>query len=106
MNLARCVAVFLVLTSIPGAVELIEDAAHFLRDGHTPHDRAHANEQPEHCCSGLFHTCTCHPHASATPPTEPPAVLANLPHETRASLAPGGSKLHEHRSRPYRPPTA
>src|SRR5262245_40866753 len=62
----RFLALWLALMSVPGAEELIEDAVHVLADGHTAHDPEHADEQPGHCCSGLFHSCPCHVNAVAT----------------------------------------
>jgi hypothetical protein len=90
--------------AVPGVQELLEDAAHFLADGHTAHDAGHADEQPEHCCSGLFHVCPCHANAvgelasmSAVAPAHA-LVMPVLVHEAEG-LRPG---FH---SPPFRPPT-
>lgn len=58
----------------PGAVELVEDIAHFVAHGDTFHDAGH---DADHCCSGAFHFCGCHARTVAAPTqTASPDVLA------------------------------
>ncbi|HEX2676477.1 MAG TPA: hypothetical protein VHM19_07550 [Polyangiales bacterium] len=95
----------MLLIAIPGAQEVIEDAVHFIADGHTAHEAEHAGEQPGHCCSGLFHVCACHAHAVgalASPSVVPSAPLQAQQLHARAAtdFRPG---FH---STPFRPPTA
>ena len=99
-------ALWLAAISVPGAQELIEDAVHVLVDGHTAHDPEHADEQPGHCCSGLFHSCACHVNAVATaagaPTRLPPQHFARN-HVTRGAPALDRTGF---RSDPFRPPIA
>lgn len=61
------VAVTLLGLVTPGAIELVEDVAHFVMHGDSLHDGAH---DEQHCCSGAFHVCSCHVHAMALPATD------------------------------------
>lgn len=57
------IAVLLAYAITPGAGEMTENVAHFLRDGHAahaPHDAGHAPNEDAHGCSGPFQTCPCH----------------------------------------------
>ena len=89
---------------VPGAQELLEDAVHFLADGHTAHEAGHADEQPGHCCSGLFHVCPCHANAVAdlanvsVVPSVAALTLVFLVHEADG-FRPGFHTI------PFRPPT-
>jgi hypothetical protein len=102
--LLRVLAAGLLLIAVPGVQEVIEDAIHLIADGHTAHDAGHEDEQPGHCCSGLFHVCACHANAVAALVTElalpaahcsPCAELAYV----AKILLPG------FRTPPFRPPT-
>lgn len=102
----RLLALWLTAISVPGAQELIEDAVHVLTDGHTAHDPEHADEQPGHCCSGLFHSCACHTNAVATAASLstrlPPQRFARS-HVSREGLSLDRSGF---RNDPFRPPIA
>ncbi|MDH3819205.1 MAG: hypothetical protein OES21_11350 [Myxococcales bacterium] len=57
------IAVLLAYAITPGAGEMIENAAHFVVDGHVAHATHEAEEEPcndSHGCSGPFQTCPCH----------------------------------------------
>lgn len=57
------IAIILVFMLTPGAVELVENAAHMVSEGHSAHafdDAGHTPEGDEHGCSGTFHACSCH----------------------------------------------
>jgi hypothetical protein len=57
------IAVLLAYAVTPGAGEMTENVAHFLRDGHAAHGAHEAEEAPSkdaHGCSGPFQTCPCH----------------------------------------------
>ena len=57
------IAILLAYAVTPGAGEMTENVAHFLRDGHaahTAHDVDHAPHGDAHSCSGPFQTCPCH----------------------------------------------
>jgi hypothetical protein len=57
------IAVLLAYAVTPGAGEMTENVAHFLRDGHAAHGAHEAEETPNkdaHGCSGPFQTCPCH----------------------------------------------
>jgi len=91
--------------AVPGLQEMLEDAVHFIADGHTAHEAGHADEQPGHCCSGLFHVCPCHAHAvaevqsvSLVPSLHAPTLVVMV-HDTDG-VRPG---FH---ATPFRPPTA
>jgi hypothetical protein len=63
--------ILMVVAMMPGLGELVDDAVHFLRTGHTEHSDVHfdghGDAHPdghhldeEHGCSGAFHLCSCH----------------------------------------------
>jgi hypothetical protein len=57
------IAILLAYTVTPGAGEMVENAAHFVIDGHGAHATHEAEEEPcddSHGCSGPFQTCPCH----------------------------------------------
>jgi hypothetical protein len=57
------IAILLAYAVTPGAGEMTENVAHFLRDGHAAHGAHEAEEAPNkdaHGCSGPFQTCPCH----------------------------------------------
>ena len=57
------IAVLLAYAITPGAGEMVENAAHFVIDGHGAHAHHDAEEAPckdAHGCSGPFQTCPCH----------------------------------------------
>ncbi len=65
------VAVVLSILLMPGALEVIENAAHLLGHGDTAHSTEHTDnyangaddgngDDDEHGCSGASHACTCH----------------------------------------------
>lgn len=105
-SLARIVALFFVLGSVPGIEEFCEDAAHYVVDGHTAHDKGHESEQPGHCCSGLFHLCVCHPHVSGLTPELYAWVPASFVIDVQWAVVTSVVRLPGHRTRLYRPPTA
>ena len=56
-------ALLLAYVITPGAGEMLENAAHYLLDGHaahTAHDSDHGHDEDSHGCSGPFQTCPCH----------------------------------------------
>ena len=56
--LRATLAVILALGSAPGVVEIVEDGAHLLLEGHTDHVDAQA-PCPEHGCTPTSHHCGC-----------------------------------------------
>ncbi len=62
-NITRLVALLIAFVLMPGAAEVVENAAHIVSDGHTAHavdDADHAPRGEEHGCSGTLHVCSCH----------------------------------------------
>ncbi len=62
-NITRLVALLIAFVLMPGAAEMVENAAHVVSDGHTAHaidDADHAPRGDEHGCSGTYHVCSCH----------------------------------------------
>ena len=55
--------VLLVWALVPAVGEFFENAAHFLREGHTAHAAPdgdhHDPAGPEHRCTSAFHLCSC-----------------------------------------------
>lgn len=104
----RVFAGLLALTALPGFEELVEDLVHYLSDGHTAHDAGHEDEQAGHCCSGLFHTCACHPHAPALAGSHAHPGLAMLRWPSPSSYGGTGPRIVHapgHRTQPFRPPS-
>ena len=61
---SKICAFILALAMTPGAVEILENAAHLVTEGHLAHvapdgDR-HEPAGPEHGCTPVFHHCGCH----------------------------------------------
>lgn len=97
------------LPTLPGLTEAVEDAAHWLREGHTVHDEDPVDgHEPgaEHGCSGLQHLCRCCPASHlmlAVPAVTSPALeasVANGAWPTTAALD------AETQAPPLRPPIA
>jgi hypothetical protein len=62
-RLIPSIVVLLAYAITPGAGEMTENVAHFVRDGHaahTPHQEEEAPSKDAHGCSGPFKTCPCH----------------------------------------------
>lgn len=61
---SKICALVLALAMTPGAVEIMENAAHLLSEGHLAHGDAdgdrHEPSGPEHGCTPVFHFCGCH----------------------------------------------
>lgn len=57
-------ALLLALATMPGAFEILENASHFVTEGHLAHSAAeedeHDSPSPEHGCTAMFHSCGCH----------------------------------------------
>lgn len=87
---SRVCALFLALTMVPGAAEIVESAVHLLTEGHlahaTPDGDDHEPAGPEHGCTPIFHFCGCHASLSFISPQV--AILATFP----SSLAVEASK--------------
>jgi hypothetical protein len=103
--LSRAFSAWLLFMSVPGAQEAIEDVVHLIADGHTAHDSGHEGEQPEHCCTGLFHFCACHAQSVATPLMAALRVAAVPASERLAPPDDAGKRLTGFHTLPFRPPT-
>ena len=91
----------------PGVGELVDDALHFVRTGHTEHSDVHFDghadthqTNEEHGCSAAFHLCSCHQsplfvaapvvpelQAAAAVAVHPAWLLTDLPEGVREGLA-------------------
>ena len=73
VRMPRLVAVLLLWSIVPGGAEAVENAAHWLGEGHLAHQQSdkdsHSDPGPEHGCTGTFHTCPCHSSSTANQPT-------------------------------------
>jgi hypothetical protein len=71
--MTRFVVVLLLWSIVPGMAEALENAAHWVREGHFAHQESdtdsHSDPGPEHGCTGTFHTCPCHSSAAANQPS-------------------------------------
>jgi hypothetical protein len=56
--LRAVLALALLLGTTPGVVELVEDGAHWVLDGHTDHAEGET-PCPEHGCTPTSHQCGC-----------------------------------------------
>lgn len=57
------ITALLIYVMMPSAGELVENVSHLVANGHIAHaipDASHQPDDPEHGCSGPFHTCICH----------------------------------------------
>lgn len=75
--LSQLVAALLVFLLTPGLAEMVDDAVHLVRTGHTEHSATHAGSHgtdAEHGCTGTFHTCSCHQTPSFLEPPAAPAL--------------------------------
>lgn len=57
------IAALLAYLMVPGAVEIVENVAHWVTHGDAAHaSEQHAKDSPddEHGCSGTYHACSCH----------------------------------------------
>lgn len=92
----------------PGIGELLVDAAHYLQHGDTMHDEGHGGA--DHCCSGAFHFCGCHPRTVAAPVHYERIVLerVTLPRlrDGFPPLAPTSGPTDDHGRELTRPPSA
>jgi len=104
--LVRCLAVYCLMVSAPGATEVVEDLIHYLGAGHTVHSSSDHEGETEHGCSGFFHVCHCCGQAQALPwssavrISSPPRAVRQTP------LPAAGRALPGYRAPPFRPPTA
>ncbi|MCP3960121.1 MAG: hypothetical protein GY719_19930 [bacterium] len=76
--LSKTCALVLCLAMMPGAIELVENAAHLVNEGHLAHaagdgDR-HEPAGPEHGCTPIFHFCGCHASLTFLGPQGAPAI--------------------------------
>jgi len=79
----------LVFLMTPGLSELVDDALHLVRTGHTEHAAGHHDgEDAEHGCTGTFHTCSCHQSATFLPGPGAPELA-------ESSAVDRGSPSHE-----------
>ena len=93
--LRQLLAVGLMVSLLPGLVELVENIEHLLHDGHLPHSAQHEQEQSaeshddgldaEHGCTPMAHHCGCH--------TSSPALLANAAPELGRAIDPAERRL-------------
>jgi hypothetical protein len=104
--LVRCLAVYCLMISAPGASEAVEDLVRFVGSGHTAHCSSEHQDEPEHGCSGFFHVCQCCSQAQALHSVVVAAVQA--PRSARRQPLPiaAGEALPGYRAPPFRPPTA
>ncbi len=75
---SKICALVLALAMMPGAVELMENAAHLATEGHLAHAAAdgdrHEPADPEHGCTSTFHLCGCHAGLAFLVAPRPPAI--------------------------------
>lgn len=61
---SKICALVLALAMVPGAFEVMENAAHLVSEGHLAHAAANGDQHeptdPEHGCTSVFHFCGCH----------------------------------------------
>ncbi|MEM7351145.1 MAG: hypothetical protein AAF657_10090 [Acidobacteriota bacterium] len=71
-------ALVLALALVPGAVEILENAAHLVTEGHLAHAEAAGDQHdpagPEHGCTPVFHFCGCHASLAFLSAPPPPQV--------------------------------
>ncbi len=71
-------ALVLAMAMMPGAFELLENAAHVAVEGHLAHAAAAGDEHdptgPEHGCTPIFHSCGCHASLAFVGGSTPAAV--------------------------------
>ena len=77
---STCITALLLWALVPGSGELLENAVHLVREGHSAHaapegDR-HDPPTPEHGCSGIVHLCSCCASSSFLPAQATPQVPA------------------------------
>ncbi len=101
-------ALVLATAMMPGAFELLENAAHVATEGHLAHVAAtgdrHEPAGPEHGCTPIFHSCGCHASLAFIGGVTPSAV-----HLDAASFSSGidpGPPLAGFRPAIDRPPQA
>jgi hypothetical protein len=84
-------ALLLALAMMPGALEIIESAAHLVTEGHWAHaastDDRHEPSGPEHGCTPIFHFCGCHASLAFLGPQSPPVIRLHAS-RYREALAP------------------
>lgn len=79
---SKICAFVLALALTPGAVEILENAAHLATEGHLAHvapdgDR-HRPTGPEHGCTPVFHFCGCHASLAFLGTQPPPATSLRI----------------------------
>lgn len=121
--LLRCLVVYCVAATAPGAAEAASDLVHFVCAGHTVHslkervsdppfseddDAEHEHEpgaDAEHGCSGFFHVCHCCSQAQVLPSSVAPGLVGRF-RPGRQPLAFGErGALPGYRAPPFRPPS-
>jgi hypothetical protein len=103
--LVRCLAVYCLTVSAPGASEVVEDLLQFVGSGHTVHCSSEHQDEPEHGCSGFFHVCQCCSQAQALPSVAVAAVQAARCARRQPLPIAAGEALPGYRAPPFRPPT-
>jgi hypothetical protein len=105
----RLLALLLLALLFPGLDEVVENALHFVEQGHLAHARPagddHGSTNPEHDCTGAMHLCSCCATLSCLPgqvaswkaDVMRPAAFLTASHSPLASSASRGV---------YRPPRA
>lgn len=77
-RVSKTCALILTLAMLPGAVEIMENAAHLVAEGHLAHASAdgdrHDPAGPEHGCTPILHICGCHASLAFLGAAEPPAI--------------------------------
>jgi hypothetical protein len=102
------VAILIVYLMTPMATEITENIIHFGTTGHTAHalnDVRHQQKDPEHCCSGPMHICSCcHSTGFMVPIAE--ALAPVQPSEMRLIWGPDELRADGYLGGVFRPPIA
>jgi hypothetical protein len=96
---------WLAITWVPGASEMVEDAAHFALVTATVHAHGH-DASPEHGCAPTGHHCSCCASLVAVRPPTPSTVLPPASARQVSALLPDGRARAGVPTRVIRPPTA
>lgn len=108
-RLVKMIALMLVFVLTPGAAEIVENAAHLAKDGHTAHaidDAEHTPAGDEHGCSGTIHVCACHSSTCFMVSDRFPSVAPASLIDASLTSADGGHAAAGYRLGVHRPPAA
>lgn len=118
--LRQLLALVLMLSLLPGLVELVENVEHLLHDGHLAHGAQHDQERSadkhadghdqglddEHGCTPMAHHCGCHSSAPAMLADAAPDLDRAVVHEERRLSGADQTPISRANAPPTRPPIA